>query len=70
MDISLDVRPLADGVLHSIVYGVSASDPLAIGGAVIAFMLVAVAAALVPARRAARSDPSAAFETGMTAVAR
>jgi ABC-type antimicrobial peptide transport system permease subunit len=52
---------LAGGVLNSIVYGISASDPLAIGGAVVAFMLVAVAAALVPARRAARSDPSAAL---------
>ncbi len=53
---------LAGGrLLSSVVYGVSARDPVAIGGAILGFTLVAVTAALVPARRAAQSDPSAAL---------
>jgi ABC-type lipoprotein release transport system permease subunit len=42
-------------------YGVTPSDPVAIIGAVVGFTLVAVMAALIPARRAAGSDPAAAL---------
>lgn len=53
---------LAGGrLLSSVLYDVTARDPVAIGGAILGFTLVAVAAALIPARRAARSDPSAAL---------
>jgi putative ABC transport system permease protein len=48
-------------LLSSLLYGVTARDPVAIIGAVLGFTLVAVMAALVPARRAAQSDPSAAL---------
>jgi putative ABC transport system permease protein len=48
-------------VLSSVLYGVTARDPIAIIGAVLGFTLVAVMAALVPARRAAESDPAAAL---------
>lgn len=43
--------------LASQVYGVSATDPLLIAGAGLAFALVALAACLVPASRAARLNP-------------
>jgi putative ABC transport system permease protein len=53
---------LAGGrLLSSLLFGVSARDPVAIAGAVLGFTLVAAVGALVPARRAARSDPSAAL---------
>ena len=48
-------------LLSSVLYGVTARDPVAIIGAVLGFTLVAVTAALVPARRAAESDPAAAL---------
>jgi ABC-type antimicrobial peptide transport system permease subunit len=48
-------------LLSSVLYGVTARDPAAIIGAVLGFTLVAVMAALVPARRAAGGDPAAAL---------
>ena len=48
-------------LLSSVLYGVTARDPAAIVGAVLGFTLVATIAALVPARRAAESDPAAAL---------
>jgi ABC-type antimicrobial peptide transport system permease subunit len=42
-------------------YGVTARDPTAIIGAVLGFTLVAVMAALIPSRRAAKADPAAAL---------
>jgi putative ABC transport system permease protein len=44
-------------VLASQVYGVRAADPLSVAVAGLAFALVALAASLVPASRAARLDP-------------
>jgi len=44
-------------VLQSLLYGVSAVDPLAYGAAGLVLFAVAAAANLVPARRAARTDP-------------
>jgi len=43
--------------LGSLLYGVSATDPITFGGAVVLFVAVAVAASLGPARRATRADP-------------
>jgi putative ABC transport system permease protein len=44
-------------VLTSLVYGVSATDPLAFVGVALLLLTVALLASLVPARRAARVDP-------------
>jgi putative ABC transport system permease protein len=48
---------LARGML----YAVSSSDPLALGGAVIVLLLVAAVACFIPARRAAKIDPVSAL---------
>jgi putative ABC transport system permease protein len=48
-------------LLSSVLYGVTPSDPAAIAGAVIGFTVIAIAAILLPVRRAAESDPSAAL---------
>jgi putative ABC transport system permease protein len=48
---------LAGRVTGSMVHGVSPSDPLSLGGAVLLLLGVAVLAAWVPARRATRVDP-------------
>jgi ABC-type antimicrobial peptide transport system permease subunit len=45
------------GVLRGLVFGVSTTDPVAFGGVVLALALVAVVAAYLPGRRAARVDP-------------
>lgn len=47
--------------LGSLLYGVSSSDPKVLGGAVACLCLVAMAAAAVPAWRAARVDPLVAL---------
>jgi predicted permease len=44
-------------VLTSLVYGVSAADPVAFAGVALLLLTVALLASLVPARRAARVDP-------------
>lgn len=48
-------------LLASLLYGVSAVDPLALLGATLLLLLVGMLAALVPARRASRLDPAAVF---------
>jgi putative ABC transport system permease protein len=50
-------------VLSSLLYGVSALDPLAYGAAVALLLAVALAANWLPARRAARVDPMIALRT-------
>ena len=45
-------------LLSSLLYGVGAADPQALGAAVGALLLVGSLAALVPARRASRTDPA------------
>jgi len=47
--------------LGSLLYGVTASDPTILAAAVACLLLVAVAAAAVPAWRAARVDPLVAL---------
>jgi hypothetical protein len=44
-------------LLTSLIYGIGTTDPVAIGGAVVALALVGAVAALVPAVRASRTDP-------------
>jgi hypothetical protein len=46
-------------VLHTLLHGVSATDPLTFGSVVAVTGLVAVVASMAPARRAARIDPNA-----------
>jgi putative ABC transport system permease protein len=45
-------------VVASLLYGVSADDPLAFGGAAVTLLVIAVVATLIPARAALRVDPA------------
>jgi ABC-type antimicrobial peptide transport system permease subunit len=54
----------AGRALQDQLFGVSARDPLTLAAVVGVMMLVAVVAALIPARRAARIDPSRALHEG------
>lgn len=47
--------------MRALVFDVSVLDPLAVGGAAISLLLVAAAAAWLPARRASRLDPTRAL---------
>jgi ABC-type antimicrobial peptide transport system permease subunit len=59
--IGLIFAAVAARLMRSALYGVSLTDPLAFGGAVLVLLLVALGAAYLPARRAARIDPLAAI---------
>ena len=48
-------------LLGSLLYGVSATDPLALGCVAMLFAVVALIACYVPARRAMRLDPVVAL---------
>jgi predicted permease len=57
---------LANPAMHSLIgmlFGVSPSDPLVLGGSMAALMLVAGVACYVPARRASKVDPAMALRT-------
>jgi macrolide transport system ATP-binding/permease protein len=54
---------LASNVLAGVLYGVSAADPIAWGGATSLLLLIAAAANAIPARRAARVEPTVALRT-------
>jgi ABC-type antimicrobial peptide transport system permease subunit len=45
-------------LLATLLYGVGAADPLAMGAAIGALAAVGLAAAYIPARRASRTDPA------------
>jgi len=51
------------GVLQTLLYGIQPTDPVAYGGAVLVLLAVAVAAAWVPARRAAGVGPMVALRS-------
>jgi putative ABC transport system permease protein len=48
-------------VLASLLYGMTATDPLTLGGASVLFAIIALVASYVPARRASRIDPAIAL---------
>lgn len=52
---------LVSGLVRSLVFGVSALDPVSLGGACLLLASTTVAAACVPAIRASRVDPAAAL---------
>jgi putative ABC transport system permease protein len=61
MAIGLVAAMAAARLIHSVVFGVSATDPLSYAGAMLVFAFTALAATLVPARRALRVDPLVAL---------
>jgi putative ABC transport system permease protein len=50
-------------LLRSLLFGVSALDPIAFGGAAVLFGVVSIAASYFPARRATHVDPMLALRT-------
>ena len=48
-------------LLQGLLFGVEPGDPVALGGAAALLAIVAVIASWIPARRAARIDPSEAL---------
>jgi predicted permease len=56
--VGLAIGKVATGVLESILYQVSASDPVTLGGATAVLLAAVLAACYVPARRAASVDPA------------
>jgi predicted permease len=62
--LGLAVTPAAARLLSSLLFGISPADPLTLFGASLALLLVAIAASLLPARRAMRADPLGALRSG------
>jgi putative ABC transport system permease protein len=50
-------------LLRSMLFGVGSNDPLVFAGTLVAVTLVALAAGLIPARRAASIDPMTALRS-------
>lgn len=55
--LSLALGALAGDAIGNILYGVSATDPVAYGSVIALVVVVSLVAMLVPARRATRVDP-------------
>jgi ABC-type antimicrobial peptide transport system permease subunit len=51
-------------MLDTVIYGASSEDPLAFAAAIFVVALVGAVAFLMPARRAARANPSDVLRTG------
>jgi len=62
--IGLAVALLVDRLLSSMLYGVSAGDPVSIAGAAVVLLAVALLACFLPARGASRVDPLVALREG------
>ena len=54
---------VAAHAMQSMLFGVKSTDPVSFGGVAVLLLLVAVAATLVPALRAARVSPLVAIRT-------
>jgi ABC-type antimicrobial peptide transport system permease subunit len=61
--LSLLVARLAENQIAGLLFRLEATDPITIGGAAFALVVVAVAAAYLPARRASRADPMLVLRT-------
>jgi putative ABC transport system permease protein len=59
--LGLALGAAAAQLLRSLLFGVSALDPIAFGGAAALFAIVSMAASYLPARRATRVDPMRAL---------
>jgi putative ABC transport system permease protein len=59
--IGLAAGALVSQIVRSLLFGVSALDPVTFGGGAALFLVVAVAASYLPARRATRVDPMVAL---------
>jgi len=59
--LGLGLAALASRGLQSLLYGVTATDPLALLGAPVVLIVVGAIAAFLPARRASRVDPASAL---------
>jgi putative ABC transport system permease protein len=59
------VALLAADAMKSILFGVASTDPISFGGVAVLLLLVAVAATLVPALRAARVSPLVAIRSDL-----
>ena len=61
--VGLPLAVMMARLLRSMLYGVGPGDLLTFAGALVAVTVVAIAASLVPAQRAASTDPMSALRT-------
>jgi putative ABC transport system permease protein len=59
--LGLTAGAVGSQVIRNLLFGVSALDPIAFGGAALLFAIVSFAASYLPARRATRVDPMIAL---------
>ncbi len=55
--VGLSIALLGANAARNVLFGVSAMDPTTLGGVLVLFLMIALVAAAIPARRAARVDP-------------